>query len=348
MTAIYRSIRGFVAGLPMLVAAMLLATASAPAVTLNVECDGVTPGAFPSINAALAALPDKDGPHTLVVSGTCRENLFLENWQRLTIESAAGTTATIISPVANKHVIEIWSSTGLVFRRLLITGGNRGLQLTRGSEALLDSSRIDRINGAGLWVTFQSIAHLQGTPAEPMLITNNNAAGIFVLDGSVVMLAGNTRIENNGGHGINVISRGIVDAFGTGNLIAGNGWRVNGNGVRVVNGTAELSGIDISNNVARGVWAEHNSVIGLALATIRGNGLGGLEIRRMSSAKIGLAGGPVGPVEIAGNGQDDLTCDTTSLVTGDLAGVAEIDCPRIERELGPPRPGEEKDEREEE
>jgi hypothetical protein len=49
------------------------------------------PGAFPSISAALAAL-DPNGANTITVSGTCSDNIFIDEFHNLFIESAPAQT----------------------------------------------------------------------------------------------------------------------------------------------------------------------------------------------------------------------------------------------------------------
>src|SRR5713226_7050483 len=80
-------------GLLLAVACFLLPTA-ARAANATVDCSGATPGAFTSITAALNAL-DFEGPNSITVTGTCTENLSVDNRERLNIQAAAGQTATI-------------------------------------------------------------------------------------------------------------------------------------------------------------------------------------------------------------------------------------------------------------
>jgi hypothetical protein len=67
--------------------------------------------------------------------------------------------------------------------------------------------------------------------------------------------------------------------------------------------------------------------------TISGNSEEGLHLDRQSVAGFSP------PFTIAGNGTASISCDTTSLVFGDLTGVGGISCQRIEHASGPPRPG---------
>jgi hypothetical protein len=55
---------------------LIVAIAPSPAAAddVVVDCAGATPGAFPTISAALATL-DLDGPHRITVFGVCAERL---------------------------------------------------------------------------------------------------------------------------------------------------------------------------------------------------------------------------------------------------------------------------------
>ncbi len=310
-------------------------TASAALPPVPVDCSGATPGAFTTITAALASLPDQDGPYTVVVTGTCKESVALNGWQRLTIQSAVGTTATVLSTAAGKRAFEVRDSTALVFRRLIITGAGGGAILQRGSEALFEGTRLQGSNGVGLWLTGRSSAHLQGTVAEPSVVANNNHNGIFVLGGSFLWIQGDALIENNARQGIAVVAGAVLDGAGRSIIIRGNG----GHGIRLDTAQAWLQGEEIYGNVGHGIHLQQASSLSLATVSIHGNGDAGIAVSRNSSVRMGVAYS-AGPVTIAGNTGGDLTCDTTSLVAGDLSGVGQIECARIEREHGPPRPGE--------
>ena len=62
---------------------LLFLTATSYAAAVTVGCPGGSPGDYPSINAALAAL-DFVGPHTVTVSGTCTETVVLTDRERIT------------------------------------------------------------------------------------------------------------------------------------------------------------------------------------------------------------------------------------------------------------------------
>jgi hypothetical protein len=71
--------------------------------------------------------------------------------------------------------------------------------------------------------------------------------------------------------------------------------------------------------------------------------LGGNTISNNSEPGVRLVresiGHFFGPDTVAGNGTASVACDATSLLAGDLSSLSNLACNRIEREIGPPRPG---------
>ena len=93
-------------------------------------------------------------------------------------------------------------------------------------------------------------------------------------------------------------------------------------------------GNDISSNTGPGIFVGTNATLSSGGAnTITNNTAEGVNLRRQSVGQF------FGADIISGNGGANLACDSTSLAAGELAGVTNIRCMRIERELGPPRPG---------
>ncbi len=327
------------------VVAVLLLAMSTPgwAADLNVDCSGVTPGYSTSINAALTELPSHHGPHTITVSGVCKENVYLDGWTHLTIQSAPGVTATIQSPKTSVHVVEVWNSSRIVLQRLTITGGARGVNVI-GSNVLAISSRIDSNKQQGAWVSGRGWLWVIGTATEPASLSNNNA-GAMVMDASLLWISDYTNVDNNGNRGINARPGSQVNIFGEKYPLAhvtinGNGGKTgSGPGMEVISGKVDLNGATVTGNYGPAIVADYQSVVALSNATLTGNAEG-LQVLRASLARIGTTLSGSGLVTLVSNGTLDLSCDTTVLVTGDLSAVGTIDCSRIERALGPPRPGE--------
>jgi hypothetical protein len=79
----------------------------ARATDVAVGCAGGIGGQFSSINDALNSL-DQFGPHTIMVSGTCTENLFIHDRNGITIFAARGQTATVANA---EHRDSVFQST---------------------------------------------------------------------------------------------------------------------------------------------------------------------------------------------------------------------------------------------
>lgn len=415
------------------------------AVSVNVVCPGGGLGAYSSISAALNSLNPNDS-NTIVVSGTCVENVFVANFERLAIVAAGGQSPTITAADPNGIVFQTFQSTGITLYGLTFQGGSTGVLLNQGSNAtifnctiqgnsgdgldmqmtstlVLENSTIQNNQGNGMSIGAGSNATMSTNPNERIRVLHNGGDGIDV-DGSYFQVNfGVLDVENNGGAAL-VQSGGRLVVFadqstGGGNLFQGNGEgidifnaasahffgrnvirnngdvgmqilgssvRIDGNNgtladgstqVMVVQGhnivginaarSAELSmhgphqvqgngsvgadttlrggirlnrssltlngAVQIGNNVGPGIRADQNSGTSVSNVTISGNSEEGLHLDRQSVA------GFFPPLTIASNGVASISCDTTSLVFGDLTGVSGISCQRIERASGAPRPG---------
>jgi hypothetical protein len=177
-------------------------------------------------------------------------------------------------------------------------------------------------------------------------IQNNGLFGVQVFGGASVNFnsatlpggsLGFTLIEGHSNVGMNILRLGEVNLNGP-HLIRGNGsasadptFR---GGIRVSRATlTAVGGAQVTGNFGPGILLEFNSSLSTTSVSITGNSEEGVRVLRQSVA--GLSG----PHTIAGNGMFSLTCDVTSLIFGNLDGTAPINCHRVEREFGPPRPG---------
>src|SRR5439155_22690935 len=84
-----------------------------------VDCSGATPGAFTSINAALASLPPQ-GPNSITVTGICDENVVIVNRTQLNI--SGNPTATIVADNPNGRALVIFASQQVGIQNLIIDG----------------------------------------------------------------------------------------------------------------------------------------------------------------------------------------------------------------------------------
>jgi hypothetical protein len=144
-------------------------------------------------------------------------------------------------------------------------------------------------------------------------------------------------VEGHNILGVNVARLGELTLSGphqiqsNGSLAADSTLRA---GIRVSRGSLTLNnGVQVSNNIGPGIRADFNTGTAFGNVTVTNNGEEGVRAGRQS------AGDFIAPLTFAGNGEASISCDSTSLIFGDLSGVAGINCVRIERAMGRPRPG---------
>ena len=129
-------------------------------------------------------------------------------------------------------------------------------------------------------------------------------------------------------------SRAFIDGSGGANEFVGNGT-----GVLVFRGSeAVFSGPNsVHDNTGVGLEADENSAVLLADITVQNNAQGGVSALRTSTVGFDTVG--AGGNALSGNGGANVSCDSTALIFGNLTGITGINCTRIERSIGPPRPG---------
>jgi hypothetical protein len=145
------------------------------------------------------------------------------------------------------------------------------------------------------------------------IIQGHNIVGVNVVRSGELTMRGPHQIQNNGSS--------IADSTLRG-------------GIRLNRSSLTLGGgVQITGNTGPGVRADQNTGTSVSNVTISSNTEEGVLVDRQSVAGFSQ------PLSIVGNGTTSISCDTTSLIFGDLTGVAGINCMRIERQVGPPRPG---------
>lgn len=262
---------------------LLLFPLSLFATNVTVDCSGATPGAFTSINAALATL-DSVGPHLVSVSGTCLENALISSHDRVTLQ---GSPAATIHPLGG-IALRVDHSRGVALRNLTLTGGVRALWIQRHSDATVEGTTIENTPN-GLVVDDGGMATLGGpSPSQAVTIRNNNFAAVY--DGATVYANGNVTFENNGS-GIDAEHSRL--AF-LGTPAAPNAIRNNGNNGLFAHGGSDVDfrGVNqVTGNGLNGILGFQNTsidVIGTAtqMTTIDGNGRGGVAYIFNSSGRV--------------------------------------------------------------
>src|SRR6266566_7699729 len=212
--------------------------------------------------------------------------------------------------------------------RVLIFGGDggenifqnngEGIDLFNAASATFFGKNTIRANGdVGLQVLGSSVAFNgnllpDGTP-NATVIEGHATLGVNLVRMGEITFNGPHKIRNNGNAAADPI------------LISG---------IRVVRGSLTLvQNPEVSGNFGPGIRAEQNSGLSLSKSTIVNNTQEGVRVTLQSEAAF-----PVTPF-FSGNGVASISCDTTSLISGSLAGISNIDCCRIVRTRGPAGPG---------
>lgn len=254
-------------------AALLLFASTALAASVTVGCPGGTPGTYPSINAALAAL-DNQGPHTITVSGNCNESVLLDQRERLTIQGPATVTGT--APFG----IQILNSGNIVLRSLTvsapqtaITVGNKSAASISGVTAQGGFNALDIFGGATV--------NVGGSAAADAVLLHNSTNGMR-MEGSVVFMPARVTIENNSSAGI-VIDSGRLEtsAPAAGPIVIRNNFV----GINVQNGGFVQLGRSnlIQNNASNGILIFSGAILhlngfGSEVTTIEGNPRSGVGV----------------------------------------------------------------------
>jgi len=251
----------------------------------------VTCGGSKTIAASLEKLKPGD---TLVVSGTCNENVVVTaDLERITLDG--GGTATINGGSSTKPNTVTVAAKDVTIRGFTITGGGHGVSVQDGGFAVIDANTIQSVGKNGIVVFRNSTAR----------ITNNT-------------------IQNNPSGGINVghTSSALIgftgppgDRESEPNVIQSNG----GPGIQVVRGSsAQIFSNIIQNNVSHGVLVDRNSQAEVAACSITGNGGDGIQVRRNSGADIGtnLTASFDDDTNTGSNGAYGVHCMTDGFVDG--------------------------------
>jgi hypothetical protein len=303
---------------------LLLSSSQAFAADTTVGCPGGTPGAFTTINAALASLPAA-GPNSIAVSGTCTENVFVFNRTDLSIFGNPNATIQPASPTGRPMFL---SGSQRVSVTNIVFNGGRGILINTSDDLSFDSDTVQ--NGSGIGITaLDSRTHISNST-----ITTNARSGIsvnggsFSVDGGVNITnngrsgvsAGTAHLSLNGGDGTpgtaNVISHngGVgVALFNTaeGDINADNQITFNGSfGLEVFHtSTVLMSDGIINNNTGIGVHCGETSHCEFSGVTnINSNAAGGVEITDHSDAYLD------GGIVISGNTGVGLLIDLSSVL----------------------------------
>ena len=275
---------------------------------LVVDCTGATPGAFPSINAALPSAGA--GTAIFVVAGPCNESLQLAGWTDLFIGTYNG-----YPNVAINGGINVTDSHGVYFHGLNITSATGdGINVTQSQALIIDSctSSGNAANGLDLGNASEVLV------IAPASFDGNASNGINLYGNSYVQLNswnGQTvDISNNRGAGV-WASQASFTTFGLANIAnnVGVGMQLYG-GARVQMGT-QAGPNTLTGNQQGGASVQENSEISFfnfgSQTLIQNNGPVGVgasfggQVTLYGGVEISGHNGPA--LDLSGNSQANVS-----------------------------------------
>jgi hypothetical protein len=137
-------------------------------------------------------------------------------------------------------------------------------------------------------------------------VENQTVVGILLLSGGHLLGSGPSQIEQNGG-------QCTPDAAFCGGI------------ANTRNSTIDLrKGTSISGNSGPGILASFGAQTRLSDVTISNNSGDGVDVQWISTLDYRSGN------TVTGNGGASVSCDVESLVVGDLSGLSNVKCPKVE------------------
>jgi hypothetical protein len=267
-----------------LLVAIGAASRSAEAANLTVNCDKKQ-----TIRETLKllAVVHLQGPHTLSVVGSCRENILIQSVDRLILIAKNGASITDRSG-GTLAVVDIEDSHSVTLQGFTINGGSAGVSCGTSSVCYLTGNAVQDVLGVGVSVSGGSHAFL-----ESNVIQNCAGAGSSVSDGSQ-MFSSNDVFQSNAqgvivGAGVyfvasnsSFLNNGIGIVASASNLLLHGGTISGniGNGMTILADSTAIfrDGTAVTGNGGEGVHLEDASFAGFQNATVTGNNSGGLDV----------------------------------------------------------------------
>jgi parallel beta-helix repeat protein len=204
-------------GRAALLAGLCFSAQGVNAATVAVDCDAG--------NTIMAALANVKPGDTVLVSGTCKEQVNIApEITRVTLDGQKKTTIQHPGgPAASPHALYNRGKE-ITIKGFTVTGGQDGIHLSGPASAVIDGNVVVKNSGRGIHIDKGSVARILNTTVEHsggigIDITGASYAYIGVFIPRVPALAPNT-IRNNGGPGINI--ERTSGAWIVGNTISNN------------------------------------------------------------------------------------------------------------------------------
>jgi hypothetical protein len=238
----------------------------AQAANLTVNCDRRE-----TIHKAVKLLADSNpqGPNTITVSGSCRENISIQSMDRLTLITKRGASITDRSN-GSSGVVAISDSHSVTIQGFTINGGLVGVGCYTASACYLTGNTVQAA------VTGIEVGGGSRTFLASNVIQNNTFLGSSVEDGSQ-MFSSSDIFQDNAAQGV---------VLGGASFVAANSsFLNNGGGILAAESNLRLQGITVSGNVGNGMTMRAGSTaVFQAGATVTGNGGDGIHLEDASFA----------------------------------------------------------------
>ena len=263
-----------------LLVAIGAASQSAQAANLTVNCDNKE-----TIHKAVKLLANTNpqGPNTISVTGSCRENILIRGMDRLTLITKKGASITDRSN-GSLAVVDIEDSHSLTLQGFTIIGGGGGVNCGSASVCYLTGNTIE---AGGVGVGGGSRSFLESN------VIQNGGRGATVEDGSQ-MFSSNDVFQSNAAQGIAIgdgvyfvasnssfLNNGVGILAAASNLLLHGGTISGsiGNGMTMLAASTVVfrDGATVIGNGGDGVHLEDASFAGFQSATVTGN-LSGLDV----------------------------------------------------------------------
>ncbi len=224
-----------------------------------VDCTGATPGAFTSLNQAIANSPDNSD---FQVIGTCTESVGVTIQNRRNLVIIADPTATIQTTDPGGALIVINHSQNIEIDNLTLNGG-AGVDIFDSSTISLIGNTIENSSFFGIDSNNSDVLVLDGT------VTGSTRSGV-VTSGGTMQIDG-VNISNNGRIGISAATTHLIISDGNSPTIVSNNGVA---GVQLTNSSqGDFFDLQITNNAGNnfGLQAFTNTAVIMQGGSISGN-----------------------------------------------------------------------------
>ena len=302
MKSIHPRISGFIL---LLICTMLFAI-HARSATIRVNC-GKTPAS--TINGALQRL-NPEGPNTIIVSGTCTENVFIQSFDRLTLQAGANGATINDASGGNNPTIWITDSQRVNIQGFTVNGGSPGVLCTDFSLCRFSQNTIQGAADDGVQIS-RSRADF-----DRDVIQNNGFRGLVIREQGSAVVPGVT-LQGNPGAGADALDGSFLYSFQS--TVQNNGF-----GIRAENSALRIELSTITGNSLDGVQLQEESsarfVVLLGQNVVMANGFQGVSVNDLSFAAFdpgNNVSGNLMPPDVVCNPQFSATRGaTTNIGTG--------------------------------